>query len=79
MTEKEILDTALKQSAADHGCAPEDFFRGPCPEKAEKLVGKLLCRRFPDGTVKKLRILETEAYCGEEDTASRGVWVFNAP
>jgi DNA-3-methyladenine glycosylase len=32
-------------------------------------VGKLLCRRFPDGTVKKLRITETEAYCGEEDTA----------
>ncbi len=45
------------------------FLRGPCPAAAYSLVGKLLCRRFPDGSVKKLRILETEAYCGESDTA----------
>ena len=42
---------------------------GSCPEAARSLVGKLLCRRFPDGTVRRLRILETEAYCGESDTA----------
>lgn len=45
------------------------FLRGSCPEAAHELVGKMLCRRFPDGTVRKLRILETEAYCGETDTA----------
>ncbi len=52
-----------------YGKLTSDFFARPCPEAARELVGKLLCRRFPDGTVKKLRITETEAYCGEEDTA----------
>lgn len=47
----------------------ESFFARPCTLAAESLVGKMLCRRFPDGTVKKLRITETEAYCGEADTA----------
>lgn len=36
---------------------------------AAALVGKLLCRRLPDGSVKKLRITETEAYLGVDDTA----------
>ncbi len=45
------------------------FFARDCLEVAPALVGKLLCRRLPDGTVKRLRILETEAYRGEEDTA----------
>ena len=50
------------------------FFHRPCPEVARDLVGKLLVRGTPEGTV-KLRITETECYCGEEDTAchaSRG-------
>jgi len=33
------------------------------------LLGKSLCRRFPDGSIKRLRISETEAYRGEEDSA----------
>ena len=33
------------------------------------LVGAWLCRRLEDGTVLRRRITETEAYCGEEDTA----------
>lgn len=45
------------------------FFARECPEAAAALVGKLLCRRLSDGSVKRLRILETEAYCGEQDTA----------
>lgn len=45
------------------------FFARPCPDAARSLVGKLLCRSFSDGSVKKLRITETEAYCGENDTA----------
>ena len=52
-----------------HGKLTAGFFARPCPEAAEALVGKLLCRRMSDGSVKKLRITETEAYCGEADTA----------
>ena len=36
---------------------------------AKALVGAWLCRRLEDGTVIRRRITETEAYCGEEDTA----------
>ena len=46
-----------------------EFFARECPEAAADLVGKWLCRRLPDGTVRRLRITETEAYCGESDTA----------
>ena len=38
-------------------------------ELAPDMLGKLLCRRFDDGTVGRFRIVETEAYYGEEDTA----------
>lgn len=46
-----------------------DFFRQNATELAPALVGKLLCRKMPDGSILKLRISETEAYCGMEDTA----------
>lgn len=46
-----------------------EFFARECPEAAAELVGKWLCRQWPDGSVTRLRITETEAYCGEEDTA----------
>ena len=46
-----------------------DFFHRPCLEVAEALVGKILVHRMPDGNILRLRISETEAYCGEEDTA----------
>jgi len=36
---------------------------------AKTLVGAWLCRRLADGTLIRRRITETEAYCGEEDTA----------
>ena len=36
---------------------------------AKALVGIWLCRRLDNGTVMRRRITETEAYCGEEDTA----------
>ena len=36
---------------------------------AKALVGAWLCRRQEDGSVVRRRITETEAYCGEEDTA----------
>ena len=46
-----------------------DFFHRSCLTVAEALVGKVLVHRLPDGTELRLRISETEAYCGEEDTA----------
>jgi len=36
---------------------------------APALLGKLLCRRLPGGTVLRRRVTETEAYRGEGDTA----------
>lgn len=41
-----------------------EFYHRPCLEVAEALVGKVLAH----GDL-RLRISETEAYCGEEDTA----------
>ena len=46
-----------------------DFFHRPCLDVAEELVGKILAHRLADGTVLRLRISETESYCGESDTA----------
>ena len=46
-----------------------DFFHRPCLEVARDLVGKCLVRRMPTGELRRLRITETESYCGEEDTA----------
>ena len=41
-----------------------DFYHRPCLEVARDLVGKVLVHRG-----QRLRISETEAYCGVEDTA----------
>ena len=43
---------------------PYEFYHRSCPEVARDLVGKVLVY---NGS--KLRICETEAYCGEADTA----------
>ena len=45
------------------------FFHRDCLDVAPDLVGKILCHRLPDGSLRRLRISETEAYRGEEDTA----------
>ena len=45
-----------------------EFYHGPCVEVARDLVGKVLVHRI-DGEERRLRITETEAYCGESDTA----------
>ena len=47
---------------------PYAFFHRPCPEVARDLVGKIIVRQTPEGE-KRMRISETEAYCGEADTA----------
>ena len=45
-----------------------DFYHRPCPAVARDLVGKVLVHKTADGEL-RLRISETECYCGEEDTA----------
>lgn len=47
----------------------ENFYHRDCLETAPELVGKILVRKFSDGTEKRLRITETEAYRGTEDKA----------
>lgn len=37
---------------------------------AQNMIGKTLVRRFEDGTLLRRKIMETEAYIGEEDKAS---------
>lgn len=44
------------------------FFHRACLDVARDLVGKVIVRKTPEGEI-RLRISETEAYCGEADTA----------
>ncbi len=46
-----------------------EFFNRDCLELAPELLGKLIVRKFDDGSIQKFRITETEAYRGEEDLA----------
>lgn len=46
-----------------------DFFKQDVLTIAPALIGKTLVRRFPDGSISKFTITETEAYRGEEDLA----------
>ncbi|MBQ9979978.1 MAG: DNA-3-methyladenine glycosylase [Oscillospiraceae bacterium] len=46
----------------------KNFFRRDVLQVAPELVGKVLVRHTPEGDI-RLRITETEAYRGEEDTA----------
>lgn len=45
------------------------FYRRDVLEVAPDLVGKLIIRTLPTGEKRSLRITETEAYCGINDTA----------
>ncbi len=49
--------------------ADKELYKLTAPELAPRLIGCFLCRKMPDGRILKLRITETEAYFGEEDTA----------
>lgn len=46
-----------------------EFYRQDSVSLARALVGKILVRRLPDGTELRVRITETEAYTGVDDTA----------
>ena len=49
-----------------------DFFHRDCPKVAQELVGKILVHQTPEGE-RRLRITETECYCGEGDGAFQTV------
>jgi DNA-3-methyladenine glycosylase len=54
---------------------PRSFFARDAIELAPDLIGKILVRKMKDGTIRRARIVETEAYIGEHDLAchaSRG-------
>ncbi|QYY37228.1 DNA-3-methyladenine glycosylase [Ruficoccus sp. ZRK36] len=54
---------------------PIAFYRRDTELVTRELMGKLLCRRMPDGSVLRLRLTELEAYVGPHDKAchaSRG-------
>ena len=46
-----------------------EFFQQDVLTLATQLLGKILVRKFDDGTIERFRITETEAYRGEEDKA----------
>jgi DNA-3-methyladenine glycosylase len=48
----------------------QDFFTGKAERVAKELLGKILVRKFNSGEM-RAKIVETEAYYGEEDPASR--------
>ena len=61
---------------------PLSFYRRPTLQVARDLLGRSLCRRLPDGTVLRSRLVEVEAYDGPADRAShafRGLTPRNAP
>ena len=47
-------------------------YRRDAVAMAKALLGMTLCRRLDDGSVLRARIVETEAYFGEEDTSPCG-------
>ncbi len=46
-----------------------EFYASDAEKLAPLILGKLLCRRHPNGTVHRYKVTETEAYCGVDDTA----------
>jgi DNA-3-methyladenine glycosylase len=44
------------------------FFERPTLQVARELIGKVMVRRLPQG-LRRFRIVEVEAYCGEQDLA----------
>ncbi|MCL2570162.1 MAG: DNA-3-methyladenine glycosylase [Firmicutes bacterium] len=58
------------------------FFKRNVVILAQELLGKVLCRKLADGQVLRIRITETEAYGGADDSASHashGMTKRNAP
>ncbi len=75
-------DGAVSSFGEDTVIAAETLALMGAEDGAKWLLGKLLCKRQTDGSVLRARIVETECYCGEEDTAChahRGMTERNRP
>ncbi len=53
----------------EHKRLTRAFFERDVLDVAPDLIGKLLCRKLPNGEILRRRITETEAYRGTQDTA----------
>jgi DNA-3-methyladenine glycosylase len=53
---------------------PRAFFDRPCLKVAREMIGTHLCHRTVGGHVVSGRIVETEAYIGQEDQACHARW-----
>ena len=47
----------------------QNFFDRDVLKVAPELVGKIIIRKFDDGSIRRFRITQTEAYRGENDKA----------
>ena len=59
-----------------------DFYKKDALTAARELVGKIICKKSENGEILRMRIIETECYLGEGDTAchaSRGMTERNSP
>ena len=73
---------ALPVYSAGSVIPASDFSAFNAEEGAKRILGKLLCKAQADGSVIRARIIETECYCGENDTAchaSKGMTERNRP
>ncbi len=64
-----FFDERRRQSAAGPKRLPREFFLTDADLLAPMLLGKVICRRMPDGSILRSRITETECYKGTSDTA----------
>lgn len=61
----------MERARQEHpGDVPKEFFAGETAEVARRLLGTRLERRLADGTLRRVVIVETEAYLGISDRAA---------
>ena len=59
---KDAKSTATQDSGERFKRLPREFFACDTVTQAKKLIGKVIRRNLPDGTILRDRIVETEAY-----------------